>query len=72
MDVKDWKPKHDQKSQGKYKLKLSTYCFVCDEMLDTFKNLQLHVKDFKHIANVKEFTKTIPEEMRGKTIQEKA
>lgn len=30
MEVKDWKRKHDAKAQGKYKLKLSTYCFVCD------------------------------------------
>lgn len=40
-------------------------------MLDSFKSLELHIKDFKHLYNVKELIKTIPEEMREKKGQEK-
>ena len=39
MDIPKWKRKHDEKSRKKYDIKISTFCFVCDETLTTFKDL---------------------------------
>jgi hypothetical protein len=33
-------------------------------MLESFKDLEGHIRELRHIVNVKEFIKTIPEEMR--------
>lgn len=72
LDVKHWKRKHDEKSQGKYRLKLSTYCFVCDEVLDTFKNLELHIRDLQHSENVRDLVKALPHQLREPRGLEKA
>ena len=66
MNVKNWKRKHDEKLKKKYEIKISTYCFVCDETLTTFKSLENHIRDIKHQDNVEDLTKAIPEELRPK------
>jgi hypothetical protein len=64
LDVKYWKKRHDEKEKERYKLKLSTYCFVCDEMMTSFKDLEYHIKESKHAGNVEDFVRSIPVEMR--------
>lgn len=66
MDVKDWKRKHDEKLRKKNEITISTYCFVCDEILKSFKALENHISEQKHKDNVEDLTRTLPEEMRPK------
>jgi hypothetical protein len=45
LEVKFWKKKSDEKLHNKNKMKISTYCFICDECFNNFKDLELHIKD---------------------------
>lgn len=51
----------------KFKLKLATYCFVCDELLSSFKDLEYHIKEGRHAKNVKEFKRTLPQQTKVKS-----
>lgn len=63
--MKNWKRKHDERLLERYKIELTTYCFICDDKMKTFKELEYHIKESKHNSNVKEFLKSVPGEMRG-------
>jgi hypothetical protein len=39
LDIKYWKRRHDERLQEKLKMRLATYCYVCDELLSSFKDL---------------------------------
>jgi hypothetical protein len=59
LEVKYWKRRHDDKSNRKYSVKLSTYCFVCDEVLTNFKDLEHHIRDERHRLNKSDFIKSM-------------
>jgi hypothetical protein len=71
MEIKHWKKTADRKKNERNNIKISTYCFICDEILTSFKILESHVQDPKHTENVNEFMKTLPEEMRKPTTVKK-
>lgn len=49
-------------------MKLATYCFACDELLSSFKDLEYHIKEGRHAKNVKEFKRTLPQQTKAKTV----
>lgn len=51
----------------KFKMKLATYCFVCDELLSSFKDLEYHIKEGRHGKNVKEFKRTLPQQTKAQS-----
>jgi hypothetical protein len=59
--MKYWKPKHDRHLQEKFKMRLATYCFVCDELIDCFRDLEYHIKDGRHTKHVRDFKRTLPQ-----------
>ena len=66
LDIKHWKKTHDKKLMDKYRISISTYCFVCDEIVTSFKILEQHIRETKHTDNMREFTRTLPLEMQEK------
>lgn len=68
LDIKYWKRRHEEKVNEKFKMKLATYCFVCDELLSSFKDLEYHIKEGRHANNVKEFKRTLPQQSKAKTV----
>ena len=43
-------------------MKLATYCFVCDELMSSFKDLEYHIKESRHSKYLREFKRTLPED----------
>lgn len=60
LDLRFWKSRHEEHLQQKHKMKLATYCFLCDELMTSFKDLDCHVRDGRHAKNVREFKRTLP------------
>ena len=52
-------------------MKISTHCFICDETLQTFKALEMHIGNGKHKESVEAFMKTLPEDMRIQPLPKK-
>jgi hypothetical protein len=55
-----WKPKHDRLLRERDKLELKTYCFMCDELITSFKDLEVHIRDGRHVKHVRQFKRTLP------------
>jgi hypothetical protein len=64
LEYKRWRERFEKSRVNKMKRAQENYCFVCGDKFKTVREVEEHIKDQYHEANMREFANTIPEAKR--------